>query len=548
MQKHDGISQRHIVEQLGIPRSTLQDWLKRRDRIDEDPQLVAFLESPIGVAFLHRLVLAAHFVITMIGPCGIRLVCLFLELTGLDCFVAASYGAQQKVSSRIEETIVAFDGEERRRLAAGMSHKKITVMEDETFHPETCLVGIEPESNFILLEKYATGRKAQDWTSALNDALADLPVEVIQSTSDEAKGILHHVEKDLGAHHSPDLFHVQHELAKGTSIVLANRTKQANKALEKATMTIEEKTAEKERYFSEQQGPGRPPLFDKRIAEAQTKRAEAEIALEAAQNHQKRAKEAIRGIGTDYHPYDLETGVPKSAEDVSSALQARFEKIETIASETHLPDRCAKKIQKAKRVVVNMVATIAFFFLTVKSKVEALSLPPHMEQTIYNVLIPGIYLQLASSKASNAADRQKLRKKSEKMLDQVLASDSSLNSLEKKDQLLVWRVAEECAYVFQRSSSSVEGRNGQLSLRHHGLHRIRGRKLAALTTVHNFFIKRRDHTTAAERFFKAKPRDIFQYLLDRIDLPGKPAQKRPQKIPHAYPLLSGGNIVRWPER
>ncbi len=87
-------------------------------------------------------------------------------------------------------------------------------------------------------------------------------------------------------------------------------------------------------------------------------------------------------------------------------------------------------------------------------------------------------------------------------------------------------VAEECASVFQRSSSCVEGRNGQLSLRHHSFHRLSDRKLAALTAVHNFFIKRNDGTTAAERFFDAKPRAMFEFLLENMDTPGKPAQKR----------------------
>ncbi|MFK5953981.1 MAG: hypothetical protein QM498_13040, partial [Desulfobacterium sp.] len=33
--------------------------------------------------------------------------------------------------------------------------KLITLCEDETFHPQTCLVAIEPESNYIILEKVA---------------------------------------------------------------------------------------------------------------------------------------------------------------------------------------------------------------------------------------------------------------------------------------------------------------------------------------------------------------------------------------------------------
>lgn len=142
-------SQRQWAEELEIPRTTLQHWLTRKDSIDADPELVAFLESPTGVAFLHRLVLAAQFVITLLGPGGIRLVCLFLELSGLDQFVAASYGSQQKVTVAMEEAVVEFGRQEQQRLAKDMEAKQITVCEDETFHPAVCLVAIEPVSNFI---------------------------------------------------------------------------------------------------------------------------------------------------------------------------------------------------------------------------------------------------------------------------------------------------------------------------------------------------------------------------------------------------------------
>ncbi len=82
-------------------------------------------------------------------------------------------------------------------------------------------------------------------------------------------------------------------------------------------------------------------------------------------------------------------------------------------------------------------------------------------------------------------------------------------------------------------SSCVEGRNGQLALRHHALHRLGDQKLNALKVVHNFHLRRRDGTIAAERFFGKAPKELFSYLLGRADLPGFAAQKRPyveQKI------------------
>jgi len=68
------------------------------------------------------------------------------------------------------------------------------------------------------------------------------------------------------------------------------------------------------------------------------------------------------------------------------------------------------------------------------------------------------------------------------------------------------------------------------------LHRIRPRKLAALTTIHNYFIRRPDGTTPAERFFGSKPADLFEWLLDHVPMPARPARKRPPP-PAAKPLL-----------
>jgi hypothetical protein len=60
--------------------------------------------------------------------------------------------------------------------------------------------------------------------------------------------------------------------------------------------------------------------------------------------------------------------------------------------------------------------------------------------------------------------------------------------------------AQELAEVFQRSSSTVEGRNGYLSLRNHQLRGLdRPRKRECLTAVHHVFLTRPDGTTAAAR-------------------------------------------------
>lgn len=72
----------------------------------------------------------------------------------------------------------------------------------------------------------------------------------------------------------------------------------------------------------------------------------------------------------------------------------------------------------------------------------------------------------------------------------------------------------------------LRGRNGQLSLRHQSLHGLSDERLEALTVMHNYFIQRRDGTTAAERFFGRKPEDLFAQLMKNLPLPARPAQRR----------------------
>ena len=60
-------SQRQLAQELGIPRTTIQHWVKRKENIDSHPETINFLESPVGLAFLHRVVLGAHFTLCMLS-------------------------------------------------------------------------------------------------------------------------------------------------------------------------------------------------------------------------------------------------------------------------------------------------------------------------------------------------------------------------------------------------------------------------------------------------------------------------------------------------
>lgn len=527
-------SHRQVAAQAGIPRSTLQYWQQRQEALAAMPAVVAFFESPEGLVLLHRLLVAAHVVITLLGSGGIRLVCVWLELTGLNRFVAASYGAQQQVGTVIETATVTFGQQEKTRLAKAMPARKITTCQDETFHPEPCLVALEPVSNFILLEQYASTRTAAAWQAAMAEALKELPVEVIQSTSDEAPAIRCHVEQTLGAHHSPDLFHVQQEVVKGTVGALAAKTRQAEQALATATRELERQSQALATGATSGCGPS--PERDSRLRQAQWQVTAAEVALEEAHAQQAQAQQAIQAINRAYHPYHLETAQPQTTADIERQLEQAFAQLEQVADTASLSQRCRERLQKARRVVTDLLATVTFFIMTVTAKIEALDLAPAVESVVLKQLIPALYLQRVAAQTTDRVHRQRLQHHATELLAPLNAPGNPLTGLPPDELDLIEQVATESAHLFQRSSSCVEGRNGQLALHHHHLHRIRPRQLAALTTIHNYFIRRPDGTTPAERFFGSKPADLFEWLLDHVPMPARPARKRPPP-PVAKPLL-----------
>jgi hypothetical protein len=331
-------------------------------------------------------------------------------------------------------------------------------------------------------------------------------------------------------HHTSDLFHIQQDGVQATSAGLARRTRQAEKAREQAQEQVAAVEVQHAAYEQGPRPPGRPPDWAQRIQAAQADLTQAQQALDTAQHQQQQAQTARQGINQAYHPYDLDTGTPRSPETVEADLKAHLDTLETLVQPADLSDRCRQKVRKLRGHLTNMVATITFFWGMIQLKIEALDLAPEVETGVYTALIPAFYLAEVAGKVPTAEQRHGLRQKAQQLAAPWSARAGPFQGLSNDERTLLEAVARECAQLFQRSSSCVEGRNGQLAWRHHHLHQIRPRKLKALTVVHNYFLRRSDGTTAAQRFFGTSPRDLFEWVLERVPLPGWPAPKRP--TPH----------------
>jgi Family of unknown function (DUF6399) len=517
----DHPSQRQHADLLGIPHATFNYWLRHYSPAEDDP-MDSFFRSRGGELVLRRIVLAALTTFHLQGACGIRLVGTFLQRAGLDHWVACSRGALHPLAAEVESDLVAFRECQQPALAQQMKPKAITLVADEHFHSsKPCLVGLEPVSGFLLVESYRDRRDADTWKEAIKEGTAGMPVEVVQMTSDEARALIGCAEKGLGAAHSPDLFHGQRDTLKPLLLPLTRPIQQAEKELEKAA-----------RHTAELDTPLAEPVSEEdflALVEAVRQEEAIRKQLGQARGLKEEAVQQVRGVGDDYHPFDRETGKPVTAEEVGKRLTEHVDKLAEVVAEAGLGEKAQQAVNKSRTWVGTLMGCVAWFWGLATARVQELELSEAQEQIVYEKLLAGHYWERAAGRARTAQERKRLKGMAEELKKAAWRDGGALSSLPEEEKREVEEAARETAGLFQRSSSCVEGRNGRLSLQHHGHSRVSERRLKALTVIHNYLVKRSDGTTAAERFFGQQPRDVFTWLLERMpDLP-RPAPKRPKK-------------------
>lgn len=494
-------SAREAASILEVPNSTMQSWKTQRYASQEFAEWEEFFLSPSGAGFLQRCVMAAHHV-THYGPSGIQGLQEFLQLSNLDRFVASSNGALQAYTERCEKYIIAFGNAEEKRLQ-GARVKKITVALDEMFRGrQPCLVAIEVVSNFILLEKFTKDRKAETWKQELDARTSRLNLEIDQVVSDLGTGITA-CTKELGAQHSPDLFHGQYELSKAMSGALAVQKRSFEKELNEAEEKVQKAITRHGKASEKAQCAMGMRNLRQHGLEERTKRQEA-------------ARLAIKATGTLHHPVDLTTGKLQTAEAVEQGLDLHLKTLKRLAEEAQLSQSCHDRLEKAGRAFGSMVRYMRTILAVLLAYVGDLHLNEEQKRFFMDVVYPLAYVRMIWRRQPKKA-REELKQLKEALEAKI--REGPWSEALKSEWMTI---GQECAEKFQRSSSCVEGRNGMLSLLHHRQHRLTERKLKALTVVHNYHTQRMDGTTAAERFFKVKHENLFELLVATVRIPGRP--------------------------
>lgn len=528
--KKTRMSQRQLAEKYNIPKSTLQHWMARTARLKEktDPNAVAFFESSSGQAWLHQLILGAMTIFHGTGSVGIPMLSRFFEMTEINLFVGTSVSALQKISKNIDDQILLFEKEEVPRLAQNMPHKNISCGLDENFIMNNMtLILMDAVSGYILAEELEEKRDAETWHKVTIAATKGLKVMIQHLVGDEASGLRKLAKESLQVIKSSDLFHIQQDITKGLTSNLSRILQQSKAALEdlkkekeKVWLQVSEKLQE---AGSIEDLPKRGINAVQRMLEIDKEEKAYQKKIETTQIQYENAQDARHAITNDYHPFSLETGEKQTPEDVKIKLEQSYSTLEAISKEIKSTEKQEKKLQKAKGLIGSMIATLAFFFSILAATIKTLGLDNETAK-LFEKIVGMEYLKLCLKRAKNKNIKEKIRATLEK-LEGEIESNPTWIGISPAVKTVWKRKALDCAQVFQRSSSCVEGRNGQLSLKFHAFRRVDAKKLKVLTILHNFFIKRVDNTTAAERFFEQKQKDLFKWILSKVELQARPRSK-----------------------
>jgi plasmid maintenance system antidote protein VapI len=526
-------TQRELAEQYGIPRTTLQHWIERKEALKgkTDPKVVEFFESSSGQAWLHKMTIAAFMIFHENGNSGIPDLHEFFEMSNVSTFVGTSVAALQKVSKTIDKKIQDFENEEIERLAGNMPHKNITGALDENFiMDEMTLILMDPVSGYILAEEVEKKRDAETWHLVVQIGVKKLNVTIQQLVGDEASGLIKLAKSSLKVLKGSDLFHIQQEITKGLTSHLSRTLEQVKKKQEDLQKEKVELFAVLKDHLEQvkvvDELSKRGTKAGKRLIEIEKEEKTNKKATKVAENQYKTAQEARRKISDDYHPFNLDTGGKQAPETIKKKLEDSYATLEVIAQQASCTDKQKKKLEKSKGSLGSMTAALAFFFSFLVLMIKSMGLDESQGQ-LFEQLVSIQYLKLCLRRAKKKEQKERI-KTTLKKLEVMIGNNSLWREISEGVQTEWWRRALECAQVFQRSSSCVEGRNGQLSLKFHAFRRINSNSLKILTILHNFFIKRADRTTAAERFFGQKPKDLFTWLLDKVELP-RPRKKHSRR-------------------
>jgi len=510
IREHGKQSVRRLAERTGLAKSSVHRHLqavKRRDRYPES----SFWETEAGRTWLIRLVVATLFLFGLKRGVGAETLSEFFGCLHLEAHVGCSPSALRSVMHTLEciilETAAAWEKE-------GVAHGEIRPVigaVDETFLQRMMLVFMDLASGYLLMEEVAADRSYDTWYGGINGRLKTFGTEVLYLVSDRAKALVKLAHTGLGCLSIPDVFHLSHDLAKGYSLAIFGRLRQAKQALEQAKQRLEAALQ------------ACPPAREQ-AQQAQASVAACETSVQHWQDVRSAYRERLANVSRIMHPWRLADSTRQTSQEVERQLQAELHALETLLATNGLPVK-RDTLDKVRKQLAGVSALVDFWWQTVRQDLAQIAMTPRWTPWVEELLLPLMYWKEQLSRTRGAAQKAQIALVLQAVQE---AFERHPCTVQLTPEVLVgWKAwAGEHARAFQRASSAVEGRNGYLSQMHHNHRGLPMRRYQVWTVLHNFACRAADGTTPAARFFRRAFPDLFESVLSQVGALPLPRQRR----------------------
>jgi len=510
IREHGKQSIRSLADRTGLSKSSIHRHLQAMDRRDRYPES-SLWETPAGHAWLIRLMVATLFEFGLKRGVGAETLSEFFGRLRLEGHVGCSPSALRHVMQTLErltlETAAAW---EKDGIAHGAIRPVIGAV-DETFLQRMMLVFMDLATGYMLMEEVVADRSYATWFDRATERLTTFGTEVLSLVSDRAKALIKLAHTGLGCPSIPDLFHLGHDLAKGYSLCISGRLRQAKRNLEQAKQCLEKLPK------NDQAAPAQ-------VAQAQARVVACATSVHHWQEVGSAWRQHLSNVSRLLHPWRLLDSIRQTSKEVEEQLRAELKAIEALLKTNGLP-RKQDTLDKVRTQLAGIAALVDLWWQTVRQDLTQLAMTPRWTQWAEDVLLPLMYWQEQLRRTRHSGQKAQIALVLQ-AVEEAFERHPCTRQL-KSEVLAAWKAwAADHARAFQRASSAVEGRNGYLSQMQHNHRGLPTRRYPVWTVLHNFDCRARDGTTPASRFFRRSFPNLFESVLSQIDELPMPRQRR----------------------
>lgn len=490
-------SVRKITQLTGIPKSSVHRHVQaiyKRNQYAES----YFWETQEGYHWLRLLVCATIFLFGIKCGIGAETISLFFGMLRLDKHIGISATTIRKLKDNMMDLLLEYAKEQEKNPLCEGTLKTVAGF-DETFFEKMVLVFMDLASGFIFFEEQSQDRSYDTWKDKIKHIANKFSIDVKYAVSDRAKALIKLAVTGLECLSIPDLFHASNEIVKLFGIRLGKKRADLQNRL---ALVIAEIALLKE--------------LSKDISQKENILCQLNTEYAFIESDISRYQGILHELSKIVHPFDINTSDKQTSATVLNLLINIIKQIKALQDELGINDD-KNRITKFNNQIEGIASLIDAWWLWCEESVSDDYIDDELKNWLLMYLLPSVYWEYQVKRTKNPdlkASYQKAFEDAQLKLEQH--SLTSLFIIQK--EWLSW--AQWMVSNFQRTTSAVEGRNGWLSQMHHNGRGISLKRLKVLTIIHNYYLKRSDGTTAAERLFKKKFTDPFDWIVNNIgDLP-----------------------------